>query len=86
MEQWVEQGQAPDGLVASVADRRFSPGAPKALAMQTPDFTMPLCKFPQMARYDGKGDKQRASSWTCRAADSRLLSVGESGRQAGELN
>ena len=86
LEKWVEQGQAPDALIANVSDRQFTPGVPKAPALLTPEYTMPLCKFPEQARYDGKGDKQRASSWSCRAADSRLLTVGESGRQAGELN
>lgn len=86
LETWVEQGQAPDALIANVSDRQFTPGVPKAPALLTPEYTMPLCKFPEQARYDGKGDKQRASSWSCRAADSRLLTVGESGRQAGELN
>jgi feruloyl esterase len=83
MENWVEKGTAPDGLKASVADHQFSPGAPKAAALKTPNWTMPLCKFPEMARYSGKGDIKDASNWRCPANDTRMLKVGESGRQAG---
>ncbi len=85
MENWVERGQAPDALLASVADRQFSPGLPKALALKTPNYTMPLCKFPEMARYSGKGDVQDAKNWSCNASDSRLLRIGASGRQAGVI-
>ncbi len=85
MENWVERGKAPDALPASVADRQFSPGAPKAIALDTPNYTMPLCKFPEMARYKGKGDMQNAVNWTCQPGDKRLLTMGESGRQAGVL-
>jgi feruloyl esterase len=83
MEAWVEQGQAPDALLATVADRQLSPGLPKALALKTPNYTMPLCKFPAMARYSGTGDVQDAKNWSCNSSDRRLLQVGESGRQAG---
>jgi feruloyl esterase len=83
LENWAERGQAPSALVANVADRQFSPGAPKAMALSTPNYTMPLCKFPEMARYKGKGDVQNAANWSCQRGDKRLLSIGESGRQAG---
>jgi feruloyl esterase len=85
LENWVEKGQAPESLPAWVADRQFTPGAPKALALKTPNYTMPLCKYPEMARYNGKGDMQDAKSWSCQAGDTRLLQVGPSGRQAGIL-
>jgi feruloyl esterase len=83
MENWVERGKAPDALPSSVVDRQFSPGAPKAIALATPNYTMPLCKFPEMARYKGKGDVQNGANWSCRPGDKRLLTIGESGRQAG---
>lgn len=85
MENWVEKGQAPDALPASVADRQFSPGQPKAAALKTPNYAMPLCKFPEMARYGGSGDRLDAKSWSCDPRDTRLLTVGESGRQAGVI-
>lgn len=83
LENWVEKGTGPDALKASVADHQFTPGAPKSAAMKTPDWTMPLCKFPEMARYTGKGNVQDAANWSCPANDTRMLTVGESGRQAG---
>jgi hypothetical protein len=83
MENWVEKGIAPDALKASVADHQFSPGAPKAAALKTPNWTMPLCKFPEMARFSGKGNVHDAANWRCPANDTRMLTVGESGRQAG---
>jgi feruloyl esterase len=83
MEAWVEKGEAPDALRAWVANRQFTPGAPKSPNLNTPDYTMPLCKFPQMARYSGKGDVRNGANWSCPAGDKRMLRIGESGRQAG---
>ena len=85
MEDWVEKGKAPDALIATVADHQFSPGAPKAVALKTPNWTMPLCKFPEMARYSGKGDVKDGANWRCPANDTGLLQIGESGRQAGVI-
>jgi feruloyl esterase len=83
IEDWVEKGKAPEALKASVADHQFSPGAPKAAALKSPDWTMPLCKFPEEARYSGHGDPKDGANWSCRATDTRLLKVGPSGREAG---
>ncbi|MFA7585238.1 MAG: tannase/feruloyl esterase family alpha/beta hydrolase, partial [Novosphingobium sp.] len=85
MESWVEKGVAPDALPAWVADRQYTPGAPKAAALATPDYTMPLCKFPEMARYSGKGDMQNARNWSCRPGDTGMLRMGASGIQAGVM-
>jgi feruloyl esterase len=82
MEKWVEQGKGPDGLTASL----FSKTSPMIDLSKTPLRTMPLCKFPEMARYDGKGDVNQAASWHCDASDKRMLKVGESGRQAGVID
>jgi feruloyl esterase len=51
---WVEHQRAPDRIVATrlVADR--------------PRFTRALCAFPQSAVYDGKGNPDAATSFTCR--------------------
>jgi feruloyl esterase len=53
LEQWVEQGKAPDRIVAShgPADR--------------PDRTRPLCPYPQVARYTGTGSTDDAQNFTC---------------------
>lgn len=53
LSQWVERGQKPALIVASrVRDGKV-------------DRTRPLCAFPQVAKYSGKGDTNDASSFTC---------------------
>jgi len=55
--QWVESGQAPSKLIAT----RYRDGDPaKGVQM-----TRPLCIYPQSAKYNGSGDPNRASSFTC---------------------
>ncbi len=85
MENWVERGVAPEALRASVADRQFIPGAPKADALKYPNWTATLCKFPEMARYRGRGDVKDAANWSCSPSDRRMLKIGETGRRAGVL-
>jgi feruloyl esterase len=51
---WVEQGVAPDSLVA-----RAGPGS------AWPGRTRPLCPFPKVARYGGSGDLEQATSFRC---------------------
>jgi protein-S-isoprenylcysteine O-methyltransferase Ste14 len=53
LEQWVEQGKAPDRIVAS----RFINGVA--------DRTRPLCPFPQVATYQGSGSTDAAASFVC---------------------
>jgi feruloyl esterase len=54
LEQWVENGRAPERIVASHSrDGRV-------------DRTRPLCPYPQVARYDGRGSIDDAASFTCR--------------------
>ena len=55
IEQWVEQGKAPDSIVASHATR----GAV--------DRTRPLCPYPQVATYKGSGSPDEAANFTCKA-------------------
>jgi feruloyl esterase len=58
LERWVEQGKAPDVLAAShITDGKV-------------DRTRPLCPFPQVARYKGKGSIDDAMNFEC-AAPSR---------------
>lgn len=64
---WVEQGAAPDQIIATKPPNGR---------------TMPLCKFPEMARYGGTGDVNDAASWSCAASPS-LLEVGPAGIAAG---
>jgi feruloyl esterase len=64
---WVTKGAAPEGIVATATNGR----------------TMPLCKFPEEARYLGSGDVNLAANWTCNANDTRMLRVGGNGTAAG---
>ena len=53
LERWVEQGVAPERIIAStVKDGRV-------------ERTRPLCPYPQRARYKGKGDGNRAEHFEC---------------------
>jgi feruloyl esterase len=51
LERWVEQGQAPDRIIASG-------GA-------VPNRTRPLCPYPQVARYTGHGSIDSAPNFAC---------------------
>jgi feruloyl esterase len=51
---WVEEGKAPDRLLASKTD-----GNGRTI------LTRPLCPYPQVAVWDGKGDTSKAESFAC---------------------
>jgi len=57
LEQWVEEGTAPDALVAS----KVAPGKMEG----PPAMTRLLCPYPSAAKYKGTGDPNRAESFTC---------------------
>jgi hypothetical protein len=58
LDHWVEQGVAPDKIIAT----HYVDNSPaKGVQM-----TRPLCPYPQQARYNGSGDPNQASSFTCR--------------------
>jgi feruloyl esterase len=85
MEAWVEQGKAPDTLIATQYEVKSRMGF-SFLDFSAPSLRMmPLCKFPEMAHYNGTGDVKDAANWTCPADDASMEKVGESGRQAGVL-
>ena len=50
---WVEKKQAPDTLAGA------------HLTNGTPDLTRPLCPYPQVVRYSGRGDVKDAANFTC---------------------
>ncbi len=82
MEAWVEQGAAPNALIATL----YQPTPLGSVDFQKPlGRTMPLCAFPEMARYKVKGDVNDAANWECPRGDKRMLKIGESGRRAGLL-
>ena len=53
LERWVEQGQAPDEIIAT----RSTKGQV--------DRTRPLCRYPQVARYKGTGSTDEAVNFVC---------------------
>jgi feruloyl esterase len=53
---WVEKGMAPDQIVARAGAATPWPGR-----------TRPLCAYPKIARYKGKGSLEDASSFECAA-------------------
>ncbi len=55
LQAWVEDSEAPEMLIAT----RTPPGAP------APTLSRPLCAFPKVARYDGHGPVDVASSFVC---------------------
>ena len=58
LEQWVEQGRAPDRLTATL----YQDNDPsKAVIAQRP-----WCAYPQVAGYSGHGDRDEAASYVCR--------------------
>ena len=57
LEEWVEQGKAPDRIVASRATNG------------TVDRTRPLCPYPQVAAYTGTGSTDDAENFRCVAPD-----------------
>jgi feruloyl esterase len=75
LENWVEHGIEPDAIVAT---KYVGDNPARGVARM-----MPLCKFPEKARYDGVGDLNAAASWTCPSGDQSLLEVGPNGLEAG---
>ena len=60
IERWVEEGQAPNQIVASHMSARG-----------IVDRTRPLCPYPQIAIYNGKGDAKDAASFVCKPRQER---------------
>ncbi len=73
LDQWVEKGVAPNGMIAA-----YTEDAGKKVTR-----TLPVCQFPQMARYSGSGDVNDAKNWHCASDDRRMLELGRNGIQAG---
>ena len=55
---WVENGSAPDRIVATARMTTPWPGR-----------TRPLCPYPSQARYTGSGSVEDAANFVCRAAN-----------------
>ena len=54
IDQWFETGNAPAQVTAYWLDE-----------MMQPNGSRPVCAYPNVARYDGKGDTRDASSFRC---------------------
>ncbi|MBO9513006.1 MAG: tannase/feruloyl esterase family alpha/beta hydrolase [Variovorax sp.] len=64
---WVEKGVAPDQIVAMARGAGNAGGVNSELpADWAADRTRPLCPYPQVARYNGSGDVERAQSFSCK--------------------
>ncbi|WP_250486251.1 tannase/feruloyl esterase family alpha/beta hydrolase [Caballeronia sp. GaOx3] len=61
---WVEQGKAPDSVVATARDATNPVPNPEVPADWRANRTRPLCPYPKVARYKG-GDINSASSFAC---------------------
>ena len=59
LERWVEQGIAPERIVATQVN----------LATGAFVRTRPLCRYPRVARYDGSGDVNDAANFVCEEPD-----------------
>ena len=63
---WVEQGQAPDRVVASVRGAGNAGGENADLPPSwSATRTRPLCAYPEVARYNGSGSVEDAASFSC---------------------
>jgi hypothetical protein len=64
---WVERGREPEAIVATARGAGNAGGVNAEVpADWAPDRTRPLCPYPLVARYDGRGSIERASNWECR--------------------
>jgi len=64
---WVEQGQAPAAIVAAARGAGNAGGVNADIPSDwAANRTRPLCPYPSVARYNGRGDIEAASSWSCR--------------------
>ena len=65
--EWVEQGHAPDAVVASARGSGNPAGAnPELPADWSATRSRPLCPYPKAARYEGTGSLEDAASFACR--------------------
>lgn len=58
--EWVEKGRVVERIVAS--EFNFTDDAMRDIVVFR---QRPVCPFPKIARWDGRGDQDRAESWSC---------------------
>jgi feruloyl esterase len=74
LDKWVDAGTPPEQILAT---KYVNDDPSQGVAR-----TMPLCKFPQQAKYKGAANVNDAANWSC-ADQPSLLSVGPNGVEAG---
>ncbi len=65
---WVEKGQAPDRVTATVRTAAQNADLATATALSTvvaPGRTRPLCSYPKIAKYTGSGSIEDAANFSC---------------------
>jgi feruloyl esterase len=63
---WVEQGQAPEAVVASARGAGNAGGVNAEVPSNwSATRTRPLCSYPQVARYKGRGSLESAANFVC---------------------
>jgi hypothetical protein len=60
LERWVEQGIAPEQIIAAKHKSSADPASPV-------ERTRPLCAYPMVARYKGSGSTDDAANFECTA-------------------
>jgi hypothetical protein len=58
LERWVEKGIAPRSIIATKFVNPLHPS-------QGIQMTRPLCSYPQIAKYQGSGNPNKAASFVC---------------------
>ncbi|WP_333605796.1 tannase/feruloyl esterase family alpha/beta hydrolase [Novosphingobium sp.] len=75
LERWVEQGVKPTHFIAT----KYKDDEESQPVLRT----MPLCPYPAVAKYSGKGDVNDARNWSCPTGDKRLLEMSGAGERVG---
>ena len=69
LENWVEHDQAPASIVASHVVASGGGETPTSMPIAgTVDRTRPICAYPALATYKGKGNIDDAANFTCKAS------------------
>jgi len=64
LERWVEQGKAPDRMIATEFDSPAAAGPPAQMTGRIKS-TRPVCVYPKRAVYRGSGSQSDAASFSC---------------------
>jgi feruloyl esterase len=68
LEEWVEEGKAPEAIIATKYVNDFDP-------TQGIKMTRPLCPYPQFAKYKGTGDTNDATNFVCTQTNSEIRAL-----------